>query len=204
MASWLSAWPCMNYLAHIYLSGNDQQILCGNFIGDGIRRKESMHFSHGVRRGIELHHFIDGFTDHHPETENARKLLRPVLRKYAGVALDIYFDHFLGAKWNQFHEQALEHFAHNCHGLLDTFEPRMPEKSRRFYHYMKAHNWLVNYRDMKALNTVFAGMSRRSRFPNNMHIAVELLEVHYEELGAHFERFFPELQRASSRFLDQK
>ena len=41
----------MNYLAHIYLSGANEEILVGNFIGDYVKGFELSKYSDQIRKG---------------------------------------------------------------------------------------------------------------------------------------------------------
>lgn len=194
----------MNFLAHIYLSGSDPRTICGNFIGDGVKGRQVANFSPEVQKGIELHRFIDDYTDNHPVTAEARKLIRPAFRKYAGVVLDVYFDHFLGIRWDDFHHEHLEQYVDKVHETLDGFEPKMPEKTRRFFHYMKIHNWLLNYRDLETLSSVFNGMAHRTPFESNMEVAVPVLRENYAEIESAFLAFFPDLQQESRLFIEDR
>lgn len=190
----------MNFLAHIYLSGNHPETLCGNFIGDGVKGKQALDYTNNVQRGIELHRFIDHYTDNHELTAEARKMIRPYFRKYAGVVLDMYFDHFLGANWSAHHRDSLEVFVPRVHNVLNDFEDQMPQKTQRFFHYMKMHNWLLNYRELDALSSVFKGMASRTPFESNMENAVPVLKAHYNEIKLVFDEFFPELKSACAEF----
>ena len=94
----------MNFLAHIYLSGSDPDILLGNFMADQIKGRDLSSYGHNVRNGIILHRMIDHFTDTHVVSGEARAILRPSMGKYAGVVLDVFYDHFLATKWNDHHD----------------------------------------------------------------------------------------------------
>ena len=56
----------MNFLAHLYLSGDDEEQIVGNFIADHVKGKAIESYSDGIRAGIMLHREIDVFTDSHP------------------------------------------------------------------------------------------------------------------------------------------
>jgi len=190
----------MNCLAHLYLSGDDSDLLCGNYIGDGVKGKQISNYSPQVQAGISLHRFIDNYTDNHPITAQARTVIRPYFRKYAGVVLDVYFDYYLGNQWNIHHPEPLPIFVENCHVLLDEFEPHMPAKMQHFFKYMKMYNWLLNYREPEALDKIFNGMARRTPFESNMEQAVVILHQHHRKLEVAFEDFFPELKAAVAQF----
>jgi acyl carrier protein phosphodiesterase len=190
----------MNCLAHLYLSGEDSNIMFGNFIGDGVKGKQITTYSPQIQEGINLHRFIDTFTDSHEVTARARSVIRPYFRKYSGVVLDVYFDYFLGNHWQNHHETPLPEFVNNCHLVLDEFEPHMPAKMQHFFKYMKMYNWLLNYRNKEALHQIFGGMARRTPFESNMEQAVMVLNRHHRELELAFEDFFPELKNATTAF----
>lgn len=194
----------MNFLAHLYLSGKQPETICGNFIGDGVKGNISERYDPDVQKGIALHRFIDHYTDNHPITHEARKIIRPVFRKYAGVVLDVYFDHYLGINWNNYHPENLESFVNRMEKLLESFESEMPQKSRRFFAYMRSSRCLINYRDMDSLSMVFHGMASRTPFQSNMEHAIPVLRSNYDELEEAFQAFFPELITASEKFLLSK
>ena len=56
----------MNFLAHIYLSGEDQELKIGNFIADSVKGKKFAQFPERIQQGITLHRKIDSYTDSHP------------------------------------------------------------------------------------------------------------------------------------------
>src|SRR5688572_7860936 len=105
----------MNYLAHLYLSGNDQQRMIGNFIADHVKGKAIHDFPEGIRDGIFLHRQIDQFTDSHPVVTESKIRLRGTFHKYAPVIVDVFYDHFLARDWTQYHHQSLEVFAEECY-----------------------------------------------------------------------------------------
>jgi acyl carrier protein phosphodiesterase len=191
----------MNFLAHIYLSGDSVDLMHGNFIGDGVKGKQIEQYHPEVQKGIQLHRFIDHFTDNHVIPAEMRSLIRPHFRKYSGVVLDIYFDYYLGTNWNKYHNTPLPEYVARVHQTLDSFETQMPRKSQYFFKYMKIHNWLLNYCNPDALELIFKGMASRTSFDSNMERAVEVLQEHNDDLSRAFEEFFPELEKATQRFI---
>ena len=84
----------MNFLAHFHLSGENELIAIGNFLGDFIRGSELNSLPLTVQKGVYLHRFIDQYTDNHPVVRDLNKMLVPHFAKYAPVVSDIYFDYF--------------------------------------------------------------------------------------------------------------
>ena len=85
----------MNYLAHLYLSAFNKEIMVGNFIADRVKGKQYLNFPQEVQQGILLHRSIDSFTDEHPVSKIIRKELFPAHRHYSSVLVDMFYDHFL-------------------------------------------------------------------------------------------------------------
>ncbi len=94
----------MNFLAHLYLSGNDEQLMIGNFIADSVKGSSYKNFPDGIKRGILLHRAIDFYSDNHSVFLKSVERLRPNYHKYAGVIVDIFFDHFLAKNWKEYSE----------------------------------------------------------------------------------------------------
>ena len=98
----------MNFLAHLYLSGNDPLVRLGNFIGDFVKGRDlADRYEPAIVKGIELHRAIDEFTDQHAIVKQSKMRLRPKYRHYAPVIVDIFYDHFLAAGWDNHSEQLL-------------------------------------------------------------------------------------------------
>ena len=191
----------MNFLAHLYLSGDDNELLFGNFIGDLVKGSDRFRYPPPIRKGIELHRFIDDFTDHHPAWQHSRELLREQQHKYAGVVTDILYDHFLALNWNEYHPKPLEEFAPKVYELFQARYEELPERGKHLLPFMIKHNWLVAYKYHEGLERVLLGMSRRTKFESNMAFAVDDLKRNESELRADFTHFFPELIEASRGYL---
>lgn len=193
----------MNYLAHLFLSGDDADLAVGNFIADGVRGSDLENYVPGVQRGIQLHRAIDMFTDAHPVTEEARQLIRPYFRKYAGVALDVYFDHFLAQHWQLYANAPLETFANKQYKLLTKRQDEFPAHGVRFLHHMIANNLLVRYGTIKGIGRVLTGMATyRATFESGLEQGADVLTEHYSGLEAHFRAFFPDLQAYCNAFIE--
>src|SRR5262245_2138204 len=119
----------MNFLAHLYLSGNDPNIQLGNFIGDFVKgRNLTEQFETDVARGIELHRVIDEFTDKHPVVKQSKVRLREKYRHYAPVIVDIFYDHYLAKNWDKFHKTFLPDYAEATYKMILSRENVLPEK----------------------------------------------------------------------------
>lgn len=185
----------MNHLAHIYLAGENTNLVIGNYIADYLRGNKFDHLPEEIIQGVYMHRRIDTFTDEHPKFRAATKLIRPTIGKYAGVAVDIYFDYFLAQHWNKFHVSNLPDFANSIYSLIEQEWVHIPEKGRRFYSYMVAHNLLYKYGELKTIDMVFNGIHSRTKFESNLNQAGIVLASNKEELEGIFFDFFQDLRQ---------
>lgn len=183
----------MNFLAHLYLSGNLPELMVGNFIADHVKGNQIELFDAGVKDGIMLHRSIDAYTDGHQVVRESVMRLRPAFRKYAGVIVDIYYDHFLARNWSTYSETSLEDFTANCYTILRQYTGPLPERSRRMLYFMERDNWLLAYREPAGLQAAFRGMAQRTTFYSGMENAVEALQEEYDNYLSEFSLFFPDL-----------
>jgi acyl carrier protein phosphodiesterase len=185
----------MNFLSHIYLSGNSEELILGNFIADSVKGSAYKNYSTGIQKGIILHRHIDTFTDSHPVVEESKKRLRPKYRKYSGVIVDIFYDHFLAANWDNFSSEDLNTFAKKIYTLIQQNKSILPLKSLHFLSYMVNHNILYAYSNKESIARVLKGMSMRTAFESNMELAIHDLSEHYDLFEKEFHLFFPDLQK---------
>jgi len=189
----------MNFLAHAFLSGDDEQITIGNFIADHVKGKSIQLFTEPVIRGILIHRKIDYFTDHHPVVEQTKLRLRPQFRKYAPVIADVYYDHFLARNWNDFSPTPLAEFADSFYHLVLKSAELLPQRTLQMLPFMISNNWLVSYASLNGIDKVLTGMSKRTKFPSGMEHAAEELEKNYELYREEFNVFFPDLREYVKR-----
>lgn len=184
----------MNFLAHLYLSGNNPKIMLGNFIGDFVKgRNLADQFEPEIARGIELHRAIDAFTDNHEQVTRSKNRLRHKYRHYSGVIVDIFYDHFLARQWDDYHNEFLPDYAEQVYRLIEQHESILPREVTFMMPYMTKGNWLVNYARIEGIQRALAGMARRTPYASRMDEAVEDLKLGYADFKSEFDRFFPDL-----------
>ncbi|MFO7613661.1 MAG: ACP phosphodiesterase [Bacteroidales bacterium] len=183
----------MNFLGHLFLSGKNEDIIVGNFIADAVKGNSFNKYPDGIAKGIRLHREIDHFTDHHPVFLSSRSRLYPRYRMYAGVIVDIYYDHYLAKNWQDFSEEKLQYVVSKAYFLLIRRIHLLPPGSKRILPFMITQNWLVNYKDLNSLQRVFNGMDRRTGHRSGMGGAIEDLLIHYQEYESEFKEFFREI-----------
>lgn len=192
----------MNILAHGYLSNRNVGLLVGNFLGDFIKG-DPAHPRHGLTvgeiNGIRLHRAIDSFTDSHPDVAAVRTILHPRCHKYAGPAVDIFFDHFLAARFTELTGENLTAFTRLFYETLLTNDAHFPAPARRMLAAMVQHDWLQHYPTLTGIDRSLKGVSRRTTFPSGLDTAIDDLEAHYDEIGDRFMHYWPQLVAETAR-----
>lgn len=184
----------MNYLAHLYLSGNNHEIMIGNFIADHVKGKQIELYDEEVVKGIRLHRLIDEFTDNHEIVSLSKNRIREEFKKYTPVIIDVFYDHFLAINWHKYHHENLDVFANRFYELMNKNGHRLPEKTNQMLQYMIPQNWLLNYKTIEGINKTLTGMSRRTKFESKMEFAAAHLDLHYAAFEKEFEAYFEELR----------
>jgi len=185
----------MNFLSHLYLAGDSEGLIIGNFIADSVKGSAFNLYTEEIKEGILLHRKIDSFTDLHPIVEQSKQRLRQKYKKYSSVIIDIYYDHFLAKNWRTYSDVELNQFTENIYTIIKKNYSVLPEKSAHFTKYMLQHNILFGYSKLEGIEQVLHGMARRAAFQSNMEYAIHDLKEHYTLFENEFKLFFPELQQ---------
>ncbi len=183
----------MNYLAHLHLGGQRPGQLLGSLYGDFVKGRLQGQFDPEVEAAIALHRRIDVFTDRHPLVDIALGRFSETRRRYAGIVLDVFFDHCLARDWTLYADRPLEQFTADVYHVLSR-ERQLPERLAKIAPHMVANDWLGSYREFEVLEQVLRGISRRLTRPEELAGAMAELRRLYEPLSEDFSLFYPQLQ----------
>lgn len=186
----------MNFLAHIFLSGNAPHLIVGNFLADFIKNKEVTALPRPVQEGIRMHRKIDSYTDTHPMVRKSVHRLRPAHGKFAPVVLDICFDYVLVKNWKLYSDEDIHHFTKTTYAVLEDHLSLMPPFLQQRLPKMIADDWLFKYGTEKGLRFTFERMKRRTNYPQFFENAVDNFLKDYLLYEKEFNLFFPELIEA--------
>ena len=193
----------MNYLAHIYLSGESDLITIGNFIADGIKGKDYRTYPVDIQIGILLHRHIDTFTDAHKTVRKSTKRLHKKYSHYSGIIVDMLYDHFLAKNWSNYSRIDLSLYTENFYASLETHYNILPNRIQKMIPYMLADNWLVSYASKEGIGRALEGMNRRTKNRVHMDEAINELDQFYEAFENEFTLFFEELMAFSEKKLQE-
>ncbi|WP_303319170.1 acyl carrier protein phosphodiesterase [Flavivirga abyssicola] len=193
----------MNYLAHIYLSGENDLVTIGNFIADSIKGKDYKKYSKDIQTGILLHRNIDTYTDAHKTVRLSTKRLHEKYGHYSGVIVDILYDHFLAKNWNKYSTIPLDEYVSAFYDSLEEHYHVLPLRIQKIMPYMMADNWLLSYASIHGISRVLDGMNRRTKNRSGMNEAIVELKEFYKEFEDEFTAFFNELITFSKQKLKE-
>lgn len=184
----------MNFLAHAYLSFGDEGLLTGNLISDFIKGKAQYAYPEQIQKGIKLHRAIDAFTDAHDATKEAANFFKTPYRLYSGPIVDILYDHFLASDQTIFPDETLRSFSEEVYRTLEKQAAHLPPVFARVFAYMKAENWLWNYRTHEGIRRSLNGLARRATYLTETETAFYFFQQHYEALEGCYKNFIADVK----------
>ena len=191
----------MNYLGHLVLSENDEEILFGNFIADAIKGKSYLDWPDKIQKGILLHRFIDEFTDNNINYLKGKRRFYKGYPKIGGVINDIVYDYLLWQYYIDNNILELNMEIKRFHTILDKYKDDMPEKIKFMYTYMKRDNWLLNYKYHWGVKKALRGIGKRINYSNNLDQSFNIVIDNLEDFKNEFQLFYSEIQMKVSSFM---
>lgn len=181
----------MNYLAHIFLADADDKNRIGNLLGDFVSKTDDATFEKSVRDGILMHRKLDCFTDSHPVFLTSKRRVSESHRRYSGILIDMFYDHFLAKHWSRYSTLSLTAFTEQFYYSLENYSEHLPDKLLNVLPDMIKENWLCSYQEIAGIEKALARISKRISKANSLATAIDELKQNYHEFEADFESFFP-------------
>ncbi|MCF2446491.1 ACP phosphodiesterase [Dyadobacter sp. CY345] len=195
----------MNFLAHLLLSGDNEEVIIGNYVGDFIKGRltgdKIIGWSNDFLLGVKLHRHIDMFTDEHPIVREAKHKAAEELGRTAGIAIDIYFDYFLAKYFDQFCNETLAAYSARMYDVIRKNDPLIPDHMKSMVRTMIKQDWLNTYETLEGIKLTFKRLSGRAEFLEVLNLADKDLKRNEEFYHNKFDLFFPLLQAESARFI---
>lgn len=185
----------MNYFAHLSLAQPTVASKVGNLLGDFMRGVEVATLPEPVKRGLRNHRLVDRFTDLHPLVRDSRACFAPPRRRFAGVALDVLFDHFLVRHWARFHTLSLDEAIARDYAFLAEGAALMPDTMRITAERAVEHDLFRRYGELDQLAAILDRTASRVRFPNRFQGCIDDIRQYYTELEAVFLTVYPQVRR---------
>lgn len=187
----------MNWLAHVFLSEPDTEFRLGNLLADVVKGKAREAMPAAFLRGVGCHRIIDRFTDFHPVVERSRSRIRPPLRRYAGILVDIFYDHYLARDWSRYCSVPLDRFTAQFYASFRCRPPSLPEEACIVLDRIAAEDRLGSYCNASGIDTALKRLSSylSGRWSRSVPLELGMADLieYGDEFAADFAEFFPEL-----------
>jgi acyl carrier protein phosphodiesterase len=190
----------MNYLFHLYLSGEDPDILTGNFMGDFVKGRLGENYPPRLRRGLELHRSIDSFAQRQPQFNRSRLRLHESFGLYRGVLVDLFYDHFLASSWGEWSGEPLAAYLRRVRRVVESKRPYLPERLATILPVI-FEEMIPSYLREDGIAAALVRMSRRVQRENPLGRGGAELRLHYEGLREDFVGFLPAALEHARHFL---
>lgn len=185
----------MNFLAHLYLAGDDDGLRLGALLGDFVRGRNALDdYPANVRTGIELHRHIDQYMDSLPDVVRLRRAFPAPFRRYSGIVIDLAFDHELARRWEDYSSHSLEEFDQAVRQLLDRNETLLPDRLRQFMAYADRRGLFATYRNKSEILLSLKGLGTRLSKANPLHRTGDVWDQLAPRFSASFEVVFRQVQ----------
>jgi len=190
----------LNFLFHLYLSGDDPDILTGNLMGDFVKGRVGDGYPSRIRSGIVLHRGIDSFAQHHPLFNRSRERIDPVYRLWRGVLVDMFYDHFLAVEWERWSPEPLDAYLLRVRGIVEERRNWLPQGMQPLVPVI-FDELLPSYREITGIGRALERMSRRVRRTNPLAGGEAELVRHYTGLREDFNQFVPKANQFVADFI---
>jgi acyl carrier protein phosphodiesterase len=184
----------MNFLVHLFLSGNDNDLLVGNLLGDFVKGRLEGRYPGPIERGIELHRRVDSFCAGNRYFLMSKRRIDPSFGHYRGVLVDLFYDHFLARNWAEHSEIPFPRFICETRRVMEDYRNYLPERLRALIPFIFS-DLLPSYLEIEGISRALARMSKRIKRDNRLGEGGEELKSHYLALHGDFTIFFPELRQ---------
>jgi acyl carrier protein phosphodiesterase len=191
----------MNYLAHLYLADTSEEFLIGSFLGDFVKGSIGDRYSREISSGINFHRKVDMYADTHEKTIASRNLFGREKRRFAGIILDICYDHFLSKHWSEYSDTDLPEFIDHAYGLLQKYRDIFPERLKEVLPRLINQNWLGTYLTLEGVEITLNRIAKRISKKNSLEGSMSEIRSNYADLETNFLIFFPELVAYAKSFI---
>ncbi|CAH0528897.1 ACP phosphodiesterase [Vibrio hippocampi] len=193
----------MNFLAHLHIAHHCHSDLMGNLLGDFVKGNPDTQFVPPIANGIRLHRYVDSFTDAHPMVKQCKSQFSAPHRRFAGIALDMFWDHCLARYWHRFHPHSLEQFVLSAQARVLSQQAATDDLPDRFVTVstsMWQQDWLLSYQEFDNIHYALKRMSQRSARMAPLALCFSDLERHYSDFSTQFITWYPTLLAESARY----
>lgn len=167
--------------------------MLGDFVRGGMDTSE---LPPAAQRGIQMHRFIDQYMDGLPEMAELRQRFNPPFRRYAGIIIDMAFDHQLARRWTEYSSISLPQFDREVRELLAQYDDLLPAELKGFMRYADRRGLFAAYQQKDEILFSLTGLGRRLSRSNPLHRVDEIWDELEDAFARGFSDVFPQVQTA--------
>lgn len=196
----------MNFVGHAYIARNHPELIAGNFAGDSYKGnlEKFDHLPGHILKGIQLHRYIDHFTDTSPIIKSVGKIFQDAgITKVTYIASDIILDHFITKNWSDFSNQPFEDFVSLVYSQTDANLSHLEEDFCFMYERLKQYKWLFQYHTEEGIDMILWQFSRRIGFRNDLANCMQIYKSEKAEIDALFSDFMASIVENSDKFIKE-
>jgi acyl carrier protein phosphodiesterase len=186
----------------MFLSGDDPELLVGNFMGDFVKGPLGDAYPSRIRQGLMLHRKIDSFAQKDTDFQSSRLRLSASYGLYRGVLVDLFYDHFLATEWNVWSDKEFPDYLSWARNCIELHQSGMPQKLQGLFPVI-FDELLPSYRSIAGIGSALTRMSKRITRPNSLSGGEAELIRHYGELKVDFASFTRKAQQFASGFISK-
>lgn len=192
----------MNFLIHLYVADQNRDSLIGHFLGDFVKGNKLQRFDRPIQAAIRCHRKIDTFSDSHDATRRSRRRISKLRRRFAGVIVDVCYDHFLARQWQCFEQVSLKSFTRKVYRELQHHRQLLSAHEQLVLDRMIDYDWLGSYYHLENVGIALDRISTRLTRGEAFLGSISDVEANYEGLERDFNAFFPDLIEFSKTIAD--
>ncbi|HEY8563226.1 MAG TPA: ACP phosphodiesterase [Pyrinomonadaceae bacterium] len=183
----------MNYLAHLFLSDQTSDGFAGSLLGDFITGRVAGRFNQKIESEITLHRKIDAFTDADAIVKRSKARISPEISRFAGVLIDVFYDHFLAVDFEKYSNVPLKTFTEKAYRALEEHRDLFPDAFRQRIPAIIQSDLLGSYKSLDGIGIALRRISGRIKRENSLPDGIFDLENNYRQLKTDFQEYFPKL-----------
>lgn len=190
----------MNFLFHLFLSGDDPVVLTGNFMGDFVKGRLGDQYPELLRHGLMLHRQIDSFAHRDETYRQSRQRLSPRYGLYRGVLVDLFYDHFLVKDWDRWSDETLTDYLNRVRRLVELHNSSLPLRLQKLVPTIFTE-LLPSYGEVSGIGYALERMSLRAKRPNPLAGGEAELSLNYDRLRDDFREFMPKISQFTAEYI---
>lgn len=187
-----------NFLAHAHLAGERPEVMLGALVADHLGRTPLALLDSHLADGVRAHRALDQFTDGHPAFRSAKALIAPPRRRFAGIIIDLVFDHLLARDWRRYADEALRCFIDEVYAVTRAHEHLLPVDAILLVQRMRDEDWLGCYESVSGIDGTLQRVAARVRRGGVMAGAIADLQEHAHGMQSCFKEFYADAMRFAS------